>query len=76
MSYQMATTVCNAEAPKVKLIPTTPKFPPNVFSIAIHSKPNGAAVVGFASSSLTTGKAIIIFPIRRDAKRIAMKLHR
>ena len=73
---QMATIVCNADAPNTKLIPTTPKFPPNIFSKAIHSSPKGAAVVGFASSSLTTGNAIIILPIRDTASTNDIVLHR
>jgi hypothetical protein len=46
-------------------MPTEPKFPPKIFSNAMQSRPNGAAVVGLANSSLTTGKAIRILPNKR-----------
>jgi hypothetical protein len=72
----MATVVCNADDIKVIAAPTYPKLPAKTLSNAMHRRPNGAAVVGFASSSLTTGKAIKIFPIRQLASTNENVLHR
>ena len=72
----MATVVCNADDIKVIAIPKKPKFPAKHLSRAMHNSPNGAAVVGFASSSLTTGKAIKIFPIRQLVSTNEIVLHR
>lgn len=72
----MATVVCNADDMKVIAIPKKPKFPAKHLSSAMHRSPNGAAVVGFASSSLTTGKAIKIFPIRQLVSTNEIVLHR
>ena len=72
----MATDVCNADKMKVIAVPTYPKLPAKHLSNAMHRRPNGAAVVGFASSSLTTGKAIKSFPIRQLASTNEIVLHR
>ena len=45
--------------------PNRAQLPPNTFSTAMHNSPIGAAVVGLANSSLTTGDAIIIFPNKK-----------
>jgi hypothetical protein len=74
-THQQATTVCSAVAKNVIPMPIEPKFPPNTFSIAMQSRPNGAAVVGLANSSLTTGNAIIIFPKRRLLNMNDIVLH-
>ena len=72
----MATVVCNADDINVIAFPKSPKFPAKHLSRAMHNRPNGAAVVGFASSSLTTGNAIKIFPIKKLASTNEIALHR
>ena len=66
-TYQANTVVCNAAEMKVMAAPTNPKLPAKHLSSAMHNNPNGAAVVGLANSSLTTGNAINNFPIRQLA---------
>ena len=51
-------------------------MPAKTFSNAMHRRPSGAAVVGLASSSLTTGKAIAIFPTRKLLSTKAMASQR
>ena len=75
-SYQHPTAVCNAEAANVIPSPMEPKFPAKIFSNAMHSNPNGAAVVGLDSSSLTTGNAIMILPTRKLLNMNAIVLQR
>ena len=75
-TYQIATVVCNAAERKVMTAPAAPKFPAKHLSNAMHKRPKGAAVVGFASSSLTTGKAIKIFPIKQLASTNEIVLHK
>jgi hypothetical protein len=53
-----------------------PKFPAKTFSKAMHSNPSGAAVVGLANSSLTTGNAMMILPTRKLLNMNAIVLHR
>ena len=76
MTYHIATAACNPLATYVTVLPTIPKLPANTFSSAIISRPSGAAVVGFASSSRTTGKAINVFPTRKLLKTKATVLQR
>ena len=72
----MATTVWAADERNVTACPKIPKFPAKHLSSAMHNRPIGAAVVGFASSSLTTGNAIKTFPTRQLANTNEIELHR
>mmetsp|Transcript_35441 Transcript_35441/g.72451 ORF Transcript_35441/g.72451 Transcript_35441/m.72451 type:complete len:125 (-) Transcript_35441:2368-2742(-) len=73
---QIATVVCKADDINNIAVPKNPKFPAKHLSSAMHNSPSGAAVVGFASSSLTTGNAINSFPIRQEASANEIALHR
>ena len=75
-TYQSATAVCRPDAMNVMAFPVYPKLPAKTFSNAMHKRPSGAAVVGLANSSLTTGKAIMILPTRKLANMNAIVLHR
>ena len=75
-SYQHPTAVCSADATSVITSPMYPKFPAKTFSKAMHSNPSGAAVVGLANSSLTTGNAMMILPTRKLLNMNAIVLQR
>ena len=75
-TYQKVTAVCSPDAMNMMAFPVYPKLQAKTFSNAMHKRPSGAAVVGLANSSLTTGKAIMILPTRKLANMNAIVLHR